>query len=441
MFVLRNVEEVATILVEARAHICEASTSDELTVLQRTHRIATDVLFIGAQGASLVASFTKADPVTQIACAVAVALADTLKKMSRLHCQAAITAGDYIELFAGTLLFRVSNVTERMCSLTPSFLGDHLRAIETLSDVGTGVAILALHAKKIHGVGKNIHSRWRAINTICSVLFNNPADQPRPPGIHVRIDRENQVRLEISRNYAERLREVQQFENISQMETIPHFFELDPILGLYRCPISQRPIRFALTHTQCTHLHYERSVVMAWLDAHPGERPPGWPEDNDVNVQRLSEIQTVQMVIDRTLEQLLEGIRGFEIQDIHADEYEGFIFTKARELGIDNPAVSDREIIRALMANLPRGMASAVGVMMGTYRFRAEKKHKAVRRITLLPKLQLVEPQPIIDTLPAIRALLGSRSENDIDAFKQACMSRLILEVRISMDLEDYKIS
>ncbi|NGX47482.1 MAG: hypothetical protein K1000chlam3_00856 [Chlamydiae bacterium] len=110
-----------------------------------------------------------------------------------------------------------------------------------------------------------------------------------------------------------------QIKNIEEIDKIPDCFENDPILSNWKCPITQKPIRY-LQKVKDFNIYYEREAINQWIrnrhtisEIDEGDKseigieevPPGWPKDIQFNSKLLEDSHELQNEIDDRLKEIL----------------------------------------------------------------------------------------------------------------------------------------
>ncbi len=115
------------------------------------------------------------------------------------------------------------------------------------------------------------------------------------------------------KNLGQEAEDMLRTRDIEEWKDIPEMLTSDPVLQLYCCSITHKPIRFLLVVTATKEwespVYYERKTIEDWLKEHPQQLPENWPEGVPLQMASLSVCRDKQAQIDKQLQQVLANAR------------------------------------------------------------------------------------------------------------------------------------
>lgn len=103
--------------------------------------------------------------------------------------------------------------------------------------------------------------------------------------------------------------------DVTTVQEIPFLLEDRQPFNEIRCPLTKRPIRFAMTCDGSSEVggsrpYYERAAIMAWCRLRPEMPPPGWPISHPFERGRLTVAHEKQRIINTAL-----GVASRQLRD------------------------------------------------------------------------------------------------------------------------------
>jgi hypothetical protein len=102
--------------------------------------------------------------------------------------------------------------------------------------------------------------------------------------------------------------------NPASLPEIPFAFREQAPFKTICCPITKKPIRFAMTYDAepengNSRVYYERAAIITWCALRPNVRPQGWPQQTPCTRDRVRVARNIQKTIDEALEERAVQIR------------------------------------------------------------------------------------------------------------------------------------
>ena len=397
---------------------------ESLTATQKTIRIGTDILCIGAQGARL--AFQIADPASPRTNVLTVGIgegANLIRQISRLACQPTISGEQGMDELAQL----ISSVARVVAALFENFplAGPYTPLIIGVATAIQLASLAFIQRKLLLSVGQ------RSWSVMVNIVGSDEAP-PSPVSIRLHVDADGVLAL--GEKYTAWMREVHNARGVDDFMVIPQLFQNDEQLIQRRCPITGKPIRFpvAATGQDGKSVKYEREAVAQLLQQNPPQVPPQWPEDLPLTLASLSNDEEGQKAIDARLSSLLEGVRAERIEPDQS------MIALARNLfeGQTDVAVSDRILTNPKLA----GLIAELSVYTLSHVFSGSLVAQKARMIDIITNRVWLPGHPSSNLEGGARAVLGSSDKEDLIALKVFAKNHPHLRMYFSVDFEFYDI-
>lgn len=218
----------------------------------------------------------------------------------------------------GIVVFRASDVVTAASQLDN--LSDQDK--KTLEWIGAGTSIagtaagIGTTAFKVYKNKDTIHKASRIIFlAIKRFICRQPNELPVIVRDVVHNDDENDFTRngdEIENKHHQLVYRICHWEALDE---IPEEFHQDPEFSKHKCVLSEKPIRHPvgpMIHNRFVAL-YERKKLLQWMNEHPNEKPPKWPENHPFLLQNVM----THLWIKNVIEDRLKYYSGFMKQELN----------------------------------------------------------------------------------------------------------------------------
>jgi hypothetical protein len=271
--------------VEAANDIREVVNSEKLTQTEKVHRVATCTLFVILQMADIGVNITNCSSNTKVRSRIGVELSHLSREVSKKAIRDEISFDDLIDLLSIATLGG-GDIATVLTTEFPNKYG-HLKGY---ADLLQTLALLGMKRDSVISVLKAV-VHWATDKRVES-------SQRKATG---------------KEEYMQQLKEVIEASNIGDFTRIPPLFESNPNLMKWICPLTKKPIRYAVvidvSATSENPIAYEKAAIEKWFADNYGKQPPGWPSKITAGVHRLVDSTSIQEFIDSSLKDLLEGMQ------------------------------------------------------------------------------------------------------------------------------------
>lgn len=280
----------------------------EMSAWQKTHRVATDFFTLICQITSLSITFKEKSceipkdiKITVHAAAGAANVAKAISQKSIMREGMKLT--DYVEISL-TAGIEFANVSKSM--------GFDVKNLEVALQAAAAGNKVIIHRNEILSAVRAIQrllARFGQISQLVDPLENPDSARRESERVQTIGD------LGLNESYLQDVAAVHRARTIEDFELIPQLFVNDRVLITWLCPISKRAIRYIVVVVDSTResensVFYEHSAIMDWIENHPEELPPNWPEAVEYTAVHLDRDEEKQSEIDARLQELLEGLRS-----------------------------------------------------------------------------------------------------------------------------------
>ncbi|PIS02058.1 MAG: hypothetical protein COT85_07935 [Chlamydiae bacterium CG10_big_fil_rev_8_21_14_0_10_42_34] len=420
-------------VAEAAVDLHELDKNTELSTVQRTSRVATNISLIAFQGSSLISRISGASPNLQLGLEVAASVFDVAQKVSVLSCKDELKLNDYLDLGC-TIIFRVTDVTQMTLTLKPSFFDPHTDKVKKAAEfLEAGAQIVAYR----DSIGNLFSFGTNQFNNIINYCAN-----PQDISIEVSIDDDlgedqRPPELRINADTAAAIAQIHDAENIAELEEIPRLFQRDIELRRFSCPITGLPIRHAVvvrgTENQTQPSIYEREVIVQFLREHPGQTPQGWPEGIDCQDTNIVAFPIIQNVINARLQVLFADFKTVPPPETSTRDK---MIRLARALGIGQN-IKNEDLVDRISNSVPQELVSSISLQPIRHSYSGGPLLPSVRiHVLAVKSLRGKASCSSDDQRKAICALLGSRDKAEKEVLKKVLRNFSALEFYISHDLQ-----
>ena len=401
---------------------------DRPVTTESVQRVALNVLTCVAEVGSLASQVGNARPEMQLRWNAAAAAADLGHVVHRLHWKGDLNQGDYLDLL-GVIAFRVSLVAGNAAVLSRPLFGFDRNQLQRVEDISSAIAIAIQNR---HALPQG----WIAIQSIFE-YFRRRQIQPEMTLI---VNHRFIPAMEIDAEYMRMIHPISQAESIEEFQTIPALFENDAVLRRFRCPISRNPIRFVqmVESPSGITVYYETANIMRLLEEQPEQPPRLWPDDVPFLRENIQDCPSAQAQINQYLNTLLQAFKALSMTELDANEFSRL----ARAIGITDPAVSNKQISRAIRVNFssPQRAAQIAALSVSTveHAFDTGARPKMTRVIELQTRSHQPGLAIAVDNARAfLRGMFGSMHAGDQAAMNEFIAKRAKFRLYLSMDLQN----
>ncbi len=129
----------------------------------------------------------------------------------------------------------------------------------------------------------------RITKTVAPLLIKYLLNQPKSINFSVILSKNDKEIIEIKTDerLVDNFQLVLKATSIEEFNIIPEFFEYDPLLAEFICPLTKKPIRYIVairgTEDAPHPIYFEKKAIQALLDTLPLVRPDAWPSELEFN--------------------------------------------------------------------------------------------------------------------------------------------------------------